>query len=333
MNRASRFTAMSRRPVVAVVFGACAAVALQTAYTAAARWWSARSALVVVDGEVITRRDLERELAHRGLGADRLAGAGRAVLEDMVDLEVLAANARRAGYAEDDDVRRDIKHALAGRFRKERIERELRAVDVDEEAVEAYYQEHLDRFTLPEAARAAIIFFAVPSSASEDRRQEIAAKAEGVRQEALGQTGGSDFGPLAVRHSDDQASRYRGGDVGWLSKGQQDSRHEPALLETIFALQQPGEIAPLVSTPSGVFLVKLIEKRPPRVQPLAKVFEEIRQRLLRARRAERERQLYGRATAQVAVHRHEDRIAALGLEAAESAQRAERAPAPWADAR
>jgi parvulin-like peptidyl-prolyl isomerase len=319
------------RPLVAAALGALAVLAAQPGYRAATHWWATRGALVVVDGHAITRADLERELARRG-SAQALDAAGRAVLDDMVELEVLAAAATKAGYADDPEVRRDVKHALAGRYREEHIERPLSDIEISDGAVEAYYQDHLEHYTLPEAARAAIIFLSAPARATEEQRHEIAARAEEVRQQALADGEASDFGALAVRHSDDQASRYRGGDIGWLSKGQEDSRHEPAVIEAIFALQKPGEIAPLLSTAAGVYIVKLIEKKAARPRPLAKVFEEIRRDLLRAQRREREHELYARLQAQVAVRVDEQQIAALGLSQTRTARRAERAPEPWAGA-
>lgn len=316
-----------RRPMCAAALGACAAIALPHVYDAARTWWALRGALVVVDGQPITRADLERELRRRDLPAQSLTRTGRSVLDDMVELETLAAAARRAGYADDAEVRRDIKQALAGRYRAATIEGPVDEVAVGDDEVAAYYDANRPQFTLPEAARAAIVLFAVPSGAPEDRRRETMEKAEQARAEA--RSGGSEFARLAVRHSDDQASRYRGGEVGWLAKGQADSRLEPAVLDAVFALEQPGDIAPLVATGTGVHLVKLLEKKPERVEPLAKVRDDIRARLLRAKRAERERELRAQATAEVEVRVYETRIAELGLVEQEPETPGREAPAPW----
>lgn len=319
-----------RRPIVAAALGAIAAIALPELYRAASAWSSMRDALVVVDGETIERADLEGELQRRGLGTQSLSRLGRSVLDDMIELEMLAAAARRSGYADDAEVRRDVKHALAGRYRTDTIEAALSDITVDNVEIAAYYDANLAQFTLAEAAHAAIVFLAAPAAGSQERREAAEAKAEELRREVEARVAPAEshFGPLAVRHSDDQASRYRGGDVGWLEKGQEDSRFEPAVLDAMFALEQPGQIAPVIATEAGFYVVKLLEKKPERARPLAKVAEDIRGRLLRERRAERERELRDRAVAGVEVRVNENQIAALGFAADEPPTRNPKGPNP-----
>ncbi len=325
-----RIRAGLRRPIVAAALGAIAAIALPELYRAASAWSSLRDALVVVDGETIERADLERELKRRGLAAQSLSRLGRSVLDDMVELEMLAAAARRSGYADDADVRYDVKHALAGRYRSETIEAPLSEIAVGNDEIAAYYDANLEQFTLPEAAHAAIVFLAAPAAGSQERREAAEAKAEELRREVEARIAPAEshFGPLAVRHSDDQASRYRGGDVGWLEKGQADSRFEPAVLDAMFALEQPGQMAPVIATEAGFYVVKLLDKKPERTKPLAAVADEMRARLLRSKRAERERELRDRAVAGVEVRMNESQIAALGFAADEPPTLNPKAPNP-----
>ncbi|MGH7788803.1 MAG: peptidylprolyl isomerase [Candidatus Binatia bacterium] len=326
MFTAAWFPNALRWPIVAGVFGAVAALILPRVYEAATDWWSNRGALVVIDGQAITRADLEHELTRRGLGR-ALPRTGRVVLDDLVELETLTAAARRAGYADDPDVRLEVKHALAGRYRDATIEGPLSDIAVTNQEIGAYYDANPGEFTLPEAVHAAVVRFAVPAGAPEERQHAILERAEQVRQEALGE--GADFARLAVRYSDDQATRYRGGDVGWVARGQKDSRLEPAVIDAAFALAQPGEVGPLVPTATGIHLIKLLERKPERMRPLIQVKDDIRARVLRSKRAARERELHARAVAGVEVRVHEERIAELGLAAPDAKERGAEPPQPW----
>jgi PPIC-type PPIASE domain. len=39
-----------------------------------------------------------------------------------------------------------------------------------------------------------------------------------ARESASKQNHGRGFGPIAVKYSEDQVTRYKGGDIGWVNK-------------------------------------------------------------------------------------------------------------------
>ena len=80
---------------------------------------------------------------------------------------------------------------------------------------------------------------------------------------------------MAQNHSEDQASRYRGGDIGWLTVGDTNAPWDPAMLAAVSKLAQPGDLAPVVSTPEAFYLVKLVERQPASVRPLEAVKDGI----------------------------------------------------------
>ncbi|MFN8642677.1 MAG: peptidyl-prolyl cis-trans isomerase [Candidatus Binatia bacterium] len=264
-----------------------------------------------MDGRPITVADFTAEMARRG--GERVFPTDesrRAMLDDMVRVAVLAANGRARGYLDDYDVRRDIEHLLAGRYQQEEIEPPLAALGVTDDEVDAYYRAHPERFTIPAAARGAIIFFGLRPNAPPEAEARVRERVAQVQAEAAQQQGETLFGALAAQHSDDQASRYFGGDTGWIAAGQTDSRFEPAVIAAIFALDQPGQMAPLVETTSGLYLVRLVEKKPAVLRPLEEVAPAIRAMLLADKRRERSQALYAAAAARVPVEIHADRLPA-----------------------
>ena len=73
------------------------------------------------------------------------------------------------------------------------------------------------------------------------------------------QEDGADFAELAQRNSDHSDTRYDGGDLGFLARGEIDEEGEPkldpALEAAAFALQE-GEISPIVQTESAFHILK-----------------------------------------------------------------------------
>ena len=87
--------------------------------------------------------------------------------------------------------------------------------------------------------------------------------------------GGEDLGKIAREMSEDPGSKDKGGDLGWVSKGDMVPQFEQAL----FALKK-GEIsAEPVRTPFGFHAVKALDIRPASRKPLKEVAAQIRDRL------------------------------------------------------
>lgn len=269
--------------------------------------------LATVDGRPITVADYLAELQRRGGSVAYPAPEHqRALLDEMVGEVVMSAAARRAGYDRDPDVLQRFERLLAETYRRERVDPELAAVQVDDAEVRAFYDQHLARFTDPEAAQVAMIVFAVAADADAADRQAAAERAARVRAAAEQQAPAADFGPLAADYSDDQSSRYRGGDVGWVVRGDAHTRWEPAVLDAMFALGEPGALSPVISGEHGLYLIRLLARRPAAPRPLAQVAPGIAQRLLAERRAARAQALQDEAAAGVAIVVDEARLADIG---------------------
>ena len=87
----------------------------------------------------------------------------------------------------------------------------LNRVKLTPTAVEDYLKEHQDEYTRPRVIRARQILLTLPPKATDAERRQAAQKA----QELLGKArAGEDFAGLARAHSQDAASRDKGGDLG-----------------------------------------------------------------------------------------------------------------------
>ncbi len=243
--------------------------------------------LAEVAGRQITVGDLEREMTRRGGGlvfAD--PEIRQALLAELVERELLLAAAVEAGYDRDPEAVAVFERMVAARYQSDALDALLAGVTVDDAAVAAYYRTHRDAYARPARVQAAMIFFTLPTTASEERRQEVQARAERVRSEALALDATvRHFGSLAVDHSDDRASRYRGGVIGWLVEHPGRSyRWHPAVVEAVFQLSAPGAISPVITADDGLYLVRLVEREGATPQPLERVRDGIRHQLVQAER-------------------------------------------------
>ena len=151
---------------------------------------------------------------------------------------------------------------------------------LSEQEIAHYYAAHQEMFHREEQVRARHILFKLAEDATAAQEAEVRAKAEQVLHE-LRQAG--DFAALAQQHSEDMASREKGGDLGFFSRGQMVKPFEDAA----FSLPV-GEVSDLVRTAFGYHILRLEDKIADEVKPLVEVQQEIIEKI-RAEKARRGR--------------------------------------------
>ncbi|HEU4813006.1 MAG TPA: SurA N-terminal domain-containing protein [Xanthomonadaceae bacterium] len=202
------------------------------------------------------------------------------------------------------------------------------ATPIDDAAVQAWYDAHLDDYRSPE--RVAVEYIAIDADALEvpivdeaalraqyeaagerfssgderlashilvqgdDDTDAAQARAEAERIAALARQPGADFAALAREHSDDVGSRASGGDLGWITRGTMGD----AIDEALFALE-PGATSDPVQTEFGWHVLQLRDVKAGEQVP----FESVREELAREAEADaRERafnELAGRVVDEV----------------------------------
>jgi peptidyl-prolyl cis-trans isomerase D len=151
---------------------------------------------------------------------------------------------------------------------------DLREAPVDEAAIQAYYQEHLDRYYRPEQRRARHILFRITEEDGTETETAQRRLAESVLDRI---EKGENFQDLARLYSED-ATRDTGGDLGFFSRG----RMVQSLDESVFAMTT-GEIRGPIRSSLGYHIIKLEEIVAETTRPLEEVEEELRTELERHR--------------------------------------------------
>jgi hypothetical protein len=260
--------------------------------------------VATVNGVVISVDAFRAEMSRRGVTGARAGLKQReALLEEMVRLEVLAAKAKSAGYDKDPEIVAATKRLMADKLLRDQAAAQTPAVP--DTAVAQYYAGHVSEFGAVERRRAAVIFVRVSAAAPADKKAEARERATRALAEAQKQDPkvGS-FGPIAAKYSDDQATRYVGGDAGWIRSGE-STRFDPAVVAALFRLSQPGEVGPVVEASGGSYVVKLVEKDAGVARPLASVKPQIVRQLAQESAVRARQQAYEqlRAGVQVSVDR------------------------------
>jgi peptidyl-prolyl cis-trans isomerase C len=226
--------------------------------------------LAEVGGTTITHEDVTDELMKMP-GYNRAKYEGKAgerrLLDRLVEQEVLYLAADDAGYREKPDVKEQIdfvtKRAMIQAFYRDEIEGQVQVTDED---IREYYEEHPEQFHQEETVRARHIMVSSRQKAEELRRRLL---------------DGEVFVDLARAESEDAATAQAGGLLGYITW---DGRvktvgNDPDFVETVMNLKA-GQVSDIIETDKGYHLVKVEEHIEEGTKPLEEVSENIRQRLI-----------------------------------------------------
>jgi len=226
---------------------------------------------VVTEADLEARADMLPGLQKKMVEFD--PNGKKELLEILVKEIVLSDLARSEGMDKDEKVKREIQFVvdqfLATLYMKEKV---LKGIKITDQDLEQYYNSHPEEFTLPKRARMRDIFIMVKKGAPEDERMEKRRLAEEILKRIRA---GEDFAKLAEEYSDDQRSKDKGGDIGYIYM----NKRLPSYLKEAFSLG-PGEVSDVLEARNGYHIVKVEEKHESRLQPFEKIKEGVKLRVL-----------------------------------------------------
>jgi peptidyl-prolyl cis-trans isomerase D len=193
----------------------------------------------------------------------------------LIDTGALTA----AATASDDEIEANLK-GHADEFRqpeRRRVQyatlapKDFRPRIADEE-VQKYYTEHAREFETPRQVRGSHVLVPVPQTGGSEAEDKARAKAAEVIRRVKA---GEDFAKLAAEVSEDPGSKGKGGDLGWVSKGEMVPQFEEAL----FGLKKGEITAEPVRTPFGYHAIRAVDVKEASRRSLKDVAPVIRDRL------------------------------------------------------
>ncbi len=239
---------------------------------------SAPDVLAKVGAQEIRAEDLLKEAERRRQG-HRPVPDKATLLQEMVDHEALVQRAHRAGLDEDPQIKREVSNLLIGKLLERELTPRLAAVQVNVEEIQAEYQRNLDKYKHPAKVRLALLHLPADAKMSEARRAELRQRMQEARGKAIATPAAGGFGPLAIEYSEDQASRYRGGDLGWMDAGNFSYRWPRSVLTSAYALDQ-GKVSDVIEAEGGFYLAMKTDARAGAIAPLTQVEAALRQSLM-----------------------------------------------------
>ncbi len=184
--------------------------------------------------------------------------------EKQLSPEKFAVLLAQNGETKDSYTARMAEELMINRWIQERI---IPGIEVDDAALQKFYDDSKERFKAPAMARVAHILIKVEPGASVDLHKQAKAKVAQLLDELKK---GADFAKLAQENSAD-TSRDRGGDVGFFTKGQMPVAFE----EAAFKLKK-DELSDIVATDFGYHILKGIDVKVAGVLPLADVKDQVK---------------------------------------------------------
>ena len=218
-----------------------------------------------------------------------------AVLEEWIRAESVYQQACGAGFDQRPDIAQAIRRLIIAKFQEEQqsqaaMSTSAAAAPVTADDVAAFYRQHEAKYQLPPAVRGAVIFLGLDRKATPEKRQARRAEAEALREEARR----IDFRILAAQYSEDQATRFQGGDTGWLFLDDSLGERESVVARALSALGAPGDLGPVIEVLDGFYVARLLEKRAAGRRPLDEVAGIIRHQLEQTRERQRAQEFFAR---------------------------------------
>ena len=241
---------------------------------------STSNVVATINGEKITTQDLQNKF--KELQLDKALGQPDAdlenkVLQDMINEKLVEQKARKINLKTDKKFQDQLKENLDG-FVMRKMYQDLitNTVEVEESDIKIYYEENKEKmFKQAEEIKASHILIKVEEDSTIKDVKKRAKKADKEAQKRLKELQkrikqGEDFAELAKKFSKDNASREKGGDLGYFPRGKMVAEFEKAAWDL-----EVEEISKPVKTTFGYHVILLTDKRPEGYQPLDNQLTEI----------------------------------------------------------
>ena len=137
------------------------------------------------------------------------------------------------------------------------------ATPVSDDVLRAYYNSHIDEYKVDNRVHVEHILFKTVGK-TDAEIAETHQKADEVLKKAKS---GANFEDLAKKYSEDDGTKPKGGDLGWIVEGQT----VPEFQHAAFTLPK-GSISDLVKTQYGFHIIKVLDHETAHTKP----FEEVR---------------------------------------------------------
>jgi peptidyl-prolyl cis-trans isomerase D len=181
---------------------------------------------------------------------------------DALESQVQVSDADLSAYYDKNKTKYNVPEQRVVRYIEIDPEQLAAKINISQAELESTYNQHLDSFKVPERVQISQILFKTIGK-TDAEMAELRKKAADVDAQAKK---GAKFDDLAKKYSDDPATKDKGGDTGWIVRGQA----MPELEKTAFSVPK-GEVSDVIQTQIGLYIIKVTDKEQAHTKTLAEV--------------------------------------------------------------
>ena len=214
---------------------------------------------LVTDGITVSPAEIEQEFRHRN---EKIKIDYALVKPASLAPSIHPTDAELAAYFAKNSVKYQVPERRSARYALFDLAKLRARTQVTEEAQRAYYNAHIEQFKVEDRAHVEHILFKTIGK-TDAEVAEIQQKAEDVLKKAKH---GANFEDLAKKYSEDDSTKAKGGDLGWIVRGQTVPEFEHAA----FTLPK-GSISDLVKTQYGFHIIRIMDRETAHTKSLDEV--------------------------------------------------------------
>lgn len=219
---------------------------------------------MVTDGITVTPQDIAQEFMWRN---DKIKIDYVVVKPADLASTIRPSDADLATYFAKNSAKYQLPERRSARYALLDLAKLRATTPVGDDTLRAYYNQHIDEYKVENRVHVEHILFKTIGK-TDAETAEIRQKAEDVLKQAKH---GANFEDLAKKNSEDDATKPKGGDLGWIVEGQT----VPEFQQAAFSLPK-GQISDLVKTQYGFHIIKVLDHE----NAHTRSFEEVRDSIL-----------------------------------------------------
>ena len=224
--------------------------------------------------QLIIAANLRRAAQAEEIDPEAVEGELQLLRHQFGDAEAFDSELERSGVSAESLSASAADHLRARQWIERQIAPELL---VAEEESRAFYEANREAFAQPARLRVSHLFLAAPDAAAPE---VVKAKSDAIQAVSKRLAKGENFAQLIAEASEDEATKNRGGDLGFFSA----ARMPEEFLAQVENLQ-PGTPSAPVRLPLGFHILQLTDTRPARQMMFDEAKGEIALHLTNTRRA------------------------------------------------
>jgi len=215
---------------------------------------------LITDGITVSPAEVEQEFRRRN---EKVQIQYAAIKPEELAITIHPSDAELSAYFAKNASKYQVPEKRSARYALLDLDKLRAHTQVGDAVLRAYYNAHIDQYKVENRVHVEHILFKTIGK-TDAEIAEIRQKAEDVQKQAKK---GANFEDLAKKYSEDDSTKPKGGDLGWIVEGQT----VPEFQQAAFSLPK-GSISDLVKTQYGFHIIKVLDRETAHT----KTFEEVR---------------------------------------------------------